>query len=59
MIFNQYPYDTLDEEELRAIFEEMKKDGVPINGFLDRCTLQLEGGCITVGVRAAQAFCTI
>ena len=56
MIFNQYPYDTLDEEELRAIFEEMKKDGVPINGFLDRCTLQLEGSCITVGVRGGTGF---
>ena len=56
MIFNQYPYDTLDEEELRAIFEEMKKDGVPINGFLDRCTLAIEDEQITVGARNGTGF---
>ena len=30
--------------------EEMKRDGVPINGFLDRCKINIIGQKITIGV---------
>ena len=34
---------------LRDLLEEMKADGVPINGFLDRCSITILGQSITVG----------
>ena len=56
LIHNCYPYASLTEETLQDLFEEMKKDSIPINGFLDRCTLALEGKHITVGVRNGTGF---
>ena len=55
-IENHYPYAALNEEALLGIFEEMKGDGVPINGFLDRCTLAIEDEQITVGARNGTGF---
>ena len=55
-IENHYPYAALNEEALLGIFEEMKGEGVPINGFLDRCTLAIEGSRITVGARNGTGF---
>ena len=55
-IENHYPYAALNEETLLGIFEEMKGDGVPINGFLDRCTLSIEDEQITVGARNGTGF---
>ena len=40
----------LDEAALRDLMEEMKRDGVPINGFLDRCKINIIGQKITIGV---------
>ena len=39
---------TLDEAALRELMEEMKRDGVPINGFLDRSSISITGQNITV-----------
>ena len=49
-IHNLFGYATLDVPTLRELMEEMKRDGVPINGFLDRSTLTITGQNITVGV---------
>ena len=43
-INNLFGYATLDEAGLRELMEEMKRDGVPINGFLDRCRITITGG---------------
>ena len=40
----------LDEHALRILLEDMKRDGVPINGFLDRSSITITGQNITVGV---------
>ena len=40
-INNLFGYATLDEAGLREMMEEMKRDGVPINGFLDRCRIKI------------------
>ena len=40
----------LDEHALRNLLEDMKRDGVPINGFLDRSSISITGQNITVGV---------
>lgn len=40
----------LDEHALRTLLEDMKRDGVPINGFLDRSSITITGQNITVGV---------
>ncbi|MFR6475034.1 MAG: PolC-type DNA polymerase III, partial [Faecalibacterium sp.] len=45
-----FGYATLDEAALRELMEEMKRDGIPINGFLDRCRITITGQNITVGV---------
>ena len=55
-IENHFGYATLDETALRALLEEMKADGVPINGFLDRCSITILGQSITVGVRHGTKF---
>ncbi|MBP6288956.1 MAG: PolC-type DNA polymerase III, partial [Faecalibacterium sp.] len=49
-IENLFGYAMLDEAALRDLMEEMKRDGVPINGFLDRCTIGITGQKITIGV---------
>ena len=48
-INNLFGYATLDEAGLRELMEEMKRDGVPINGFLDRCRITITGQNITIG----------
>ena len=55
-IENHFGYATLDETALRDLLEEMKADGVPINGFLDRCSITILGQSITVGVRHGTKF---
>ena len=49
-IQNLFGYAMLDEAALRDLMEEMKRDGVPINGFLDRCKINIIGQKITIGV---------
>ena len=49
-IDNLFGYAALDEAALRELMEEMKRDGVPINGFLDRCRITITGQNITIGV---------
>ena len=46
---NLFGYASMDEAGLREVMEEMKRDGVPINGFLDRC-ITITGQNITIGV---------
>ena len=55
-IENHFGYAMLDEAALRDLLEEMKADGVPINGFLDRCSITILGQSITVGVRHGTKF---
>ena len=55
-IENHFGYAMLDETALRDLLEEMKADGVPINGFLDRCSITILGQSITVGVRHGTKF---
>ena len=57
-IENLFGYARLDEEALRRIMEDMKREGVPINGFLDRCSIQMEGKKITIGVHTGTKFLT-
>ena len=56
-IQNLFGYAMLDEAALRDLMEEMKRDGVPINGFLDRCKINIIGQKITIGVCMAPSFC--
>ena len=49
-IKNLFGYAMLDEHALRILLEDMKRDGVPINGFLDRSSITITGQNITVGV---------
>ena len=49
-IQNLFGYAMLDEAALRDLMEEMKRDGVPIDGFLDRCKINIIGQKITIGV---------
>ena len=49
-IHNLFGYPSLNETALRELMEEMKRDGVPINGFLDRCTIHITGQNIAIGV---------
>ena len=49
-IENRFGYAMLDETALHDLMEEMKRDGVPINGFLDRCKITITGQNITIGV---------
>ncbi len=57
-IENCYGYAYLDEAALRDIFEEMKREGTPINGFLDRCTIEIsqDEPEVRIGVRNGTHF---
>ena len=56
-IKNLFGYAMLDEHALRTLLEDMKRDGVPINGFLDRSSISITGQNITVGCATVQSFC--
>ena len=57
-INNLFGYATLDEAGLRELMEEMKRDGVPINGFLDRCRITITGQNITAPTMSARTAST-
>ncbi len=57
-IENLFGYPSMDEAALRCLMEQMKRDGVPINGFLDGCRLSIQGQQIRVGVFHGTKFLT-
>ena len=55
-INNLFGYATLDEAGLRELMEEMKRDGVPINGFLDRCRITITARTSPSASATARSF---
>ncbi len=43
-------YEDLGPAELLALAEELKRDGLPLNGFLEGCGIEIEGQTITIDV---------
>ena len=56
-IENLFGYASMDEAALRELMEEMKRDGVPINGFLDRCKIALRARISASVSATAPSFC--
>ena len=50
-IRNLFGYAHLDEAALLELTEELKGEGIPINGFLDQAQVSIQGTAITLGVR--------
>ena len=50
-ICNRFGYACLDEAALRGLMEELKDEGIPINGFLDHAVIRIADEEITLGVR--------
>jgi len=47
---NTLQYEDLGPAELLALAEELKREGLPLNGFLEGCGIEIEGQTITVDV---------
>lgn len=47
---NALQYEDLGPAELLALAEELKRDGLPLNGFLEGCGIEIEGQTITIDV---------
>ena len=45
---NYFGYEQLTEPALRQILDELKEEGVPINGFLDGAPITLQGQSIQI-----------
>ena len=43
-------YEDLGPAELLALAEELKREGLPLNGFLEGCGIEIEGQTITIDV---------
>lgn len=50
-IRNCFGYAHLDEAALKMLLEEMKAEGIPINGFLDGVKIEINGKKIRLGAR--------
>ena len=50
-VCNRFGYAHLDEQALRGLMEELKTEGIPINGFLDNASIQIGEDTVTLGVR--------
>ncbi len=51
---NFFGYEQLTEPALRQIIEELKEEGMPVNGFLDGAPITLNGNDITIQVAAGR-----
>ena len=51
---NYFGYEQLTEPALRQILDELKEEGVPINGFLDGAPITLQGQSIQIQVDAGR-----
>lgn len=51
---NLYPFESLTEEAVRALIFELREEGLPVNGFLDRAGMELKDGRLTLHVLAGQ-----
>ena len=50
-ICNCFGYACLDEKALKNLLEEMKAEGIPINGFLDGAAIEIKNKTIRLGAR--------
>ncbi len=50
MVCNYFPFETITEESLRAMIDELRSEGLPVNGFLDHASFALQGTQLTITV---------
>ena len=55
---NALTYEDLDEAGVLALAEELKREGLPLNGFLEGCSVAIEGETVTVDVRQGDTLLT-
>ncbi len=48
---NRFGYAHLNADVLRGLLEEMKDEGIPVNGFLDGANIEIKGKTIRIGAR--------
>ncbi|HIV87750.1 MAG TPA: PHP domain-containing protein, partial [Candidatus Pygmaiobacter gallistercoris] len=48
---NALSYSSLDRDGVLALAEELKREGLPINGFLEGCTVEIEGETVRIDLR--------
>ncbi len=53
---NYFPAEALDEQAVRDAIDELRSEGVPVNGFLDNCAMELRGSCICLQVKNGLAI---
>ena len=50
MVCNYFPFETITEESLRAMIDELRGEGLPVNGFLDHAAFALQGTQLVITV---------
>ena len=53
-IHNYFPFEQISEQSLHRMIDEMKEEGLPVNGFLDRAGFSLAGTDLTVHLRTGK-----
>ena len=53
---NYFPAEALDEQAVRDAIDELRSEGVPVNGFLDNCAMELQGSRICLQVKNGLAI---
>ncbi len=55
-IHNYFPFEQISEESLYILIEQMKEDGLPVNGFLDKASFALQGTQLTLHLRTGKGI---
>ena len=48
---NYFSFEEISEQAIRDAIEDMREEGLPVNGFLDGCGIELQGNKIFLDVR--------
>ncbi len=53
---NLYPFESLTEAAVRELIFELREEGLPVNGFLDRAGMELKEGRLTLHLAAGKGL---
>jgi len=51
---NLFPFESLTEQAVRDLIFELREEGLPVNGFLDRAGMELKDGRLTLHIAAGK-----
>ncbi len=51
---NYFPYETIDEESIRVLINELRDEDFPVNGFLDHAAIHIQGETIQLHIKVGK-----